>query len=421
MVLRYQNYHYLRGAITLWGLTALFVLVRCSVPERDYSLLNIGDGPGGGGEAGSGGDGSGGSTGGSAGAGGQGGWPGEEEDAGSLGGQGGAPPVPIPCNTESSDAGSEDAGITDAGAEDASTGEDAGSDPCACVEGFIQAVDVDGDGVGTRACSLAPGLDCDDNDGAVTHNSCGGCAVLSNTLGEDCSECGAYVCDGPDAVACASKPGPVEDPDCRCQNALIVARDTDGDGQGTRLCEYNPGIDCNDGDNAFVTNQCGGCAELPGAVGGGCNECGVWQCNGTALVCVPTTVNNGRQCLNTTIRQTCINDGFWGSNFSCPDACYQGNCETCIPGTYLCGFYTTGDAVYICDTDASLGSSSYGIGWASFRSCSGTTPRCNPTNGSCTSGQLLLPRDRTFDVAPALPGGLPWHEILNTANEADYG
>ena len=70
----------------------------------------------------------------------------------------------------------------------------------------------------------------------------------------------------------------------------------------------------------------------------------------------------------------------------------------------------------------SLGSSSYGIGWASDHSCSATTLRCDPTNGSCTTGYLLLPRDRTFDVVPLLQrGGLPWHDVLNTASDSDYG
>jgi hypothetical protein len=32
-----------------------------------------------------------------------------------------------------------------------------------------------------------------------------------------------------------------------------------------------------------------------------------------------------------------------------------------------------------------------------------------------------LPRDRTFDVAPLEHGSLPWHDVLNTASDADYG
>ncbi len=409
-----RNY-YLRSAVTLGtGLTALFLVVRCSVPERDYSQLGIGENAGsGGGAAGPGGSGGDGPEGGSAG---QGGLDG-------LGGQGGTPVEPVPCNAAVNDAGSDDAGANDAGTSDAGTN-DAGTNDaaCACVDGFIRAVDADGDGDGSRACSVAPGLDCDDGDAAVTHNSCGGCTALPNAIGEDCLDCGSYVCGGPDALVCASKPDPVVDPDCQCQDGLIAARDTDGDGQGTRLCEANPGIDCADGDNAFVTNACGGCAELGGTVGAACNECGVYACNGTALACVPSTGAAGRRCLNTTTRQTCVGTGFWSGDTACTNVCYQGNCETCTPTppTYQCGTPVGGSAIlYRCVTDASLGSSSYGIGWTSWASCTGNT--CNATTGGCT-GYLLLPRDRSFDVVPLLErGGLPWHDILNTASDSDYG
>lgn len=411
-----RNYRYLRNAASLGTLTALFLLVRCTVAERDYSELGIGGNSGGGGSSG---DGMGGTSAG------QGGGDG-------LGGQDAGPTVePIPCvdvgidagsSTDAGDAGSTDAG--DAGSTDAgSTDADANRPTCACVDGFIQAVDADGDGAGTRECLLAPGLDCDDGDGAVTHNSCGGCNELPNTLGEDCLECGVYTCDGPEAVVCGTRPDyTIVDPDCRCEAGLIVARDTDGDGEGTRLCEENPGSDCNDGDETYVTNACGGCSELPGTVGAPCNECGVYACNGTALACVPPSGAAGRRCVDGNTRQACVGTGFWDLPVDCTNVCYQGNCETCTPGTFQCYYYGTGDAIYQCITNASIGSSSYGIGWASYGSCSGATPRCNPTNGSCTTGYLLVPRDRTFDVVPLLErGGLPWHDVLNTASDSDYG
>ena len=267
-----RKYHYFRNAVTLGtGLTALFLLVRCTVAERDYSELGIGENAGSGGGGSGGGDGSGGTAAGQSGSNGQGGSGGNLDGGLSgQGGSGGAPVEPIPCDAANPDAGN-DAGSSDAGSSDAGNNE-----ACACVDGFIQAVDADGDGEGTRECSVAPGRDCNDSDRGVTHNGCGGCIALSNAVGEDCLDCGAYVCDGPNAVTCASKPDPVVvDPDCRCVAALIVARDTDGDRQGTRLCEQNPGIDCNDGNAGFVTNACGGCDSLPGAVGAGCHECGV--------------------------------------------------------------------------------------------------------------------------------------------------
>ncbi len=422
--------HYLRNAIRLGtSLTALFLLVRCGVPERDYSKLGIGQNAGSGGSAdvllSSGGE---------AGIGGAAGEGGTDQ-----GGSAGAPPDPIPCDPFHPfgipDAGTTDAGTTDA-ASDAGTpdaGSDAGSvdagtdgtgpdnSACACVDGFIKAIDADGDGVGSRACSLVPGLDCDDADPAVTHNACGGCTVLPHAVGEDCSECGAYACDGPDAVICASKPGPVEDPDCRCVGALIVPKDTDGDGAGSRLCEQNPGPDCNDGNAAFITDVCGGCNESPpGALGAACNQCGVLQCGGiggTAIVCGANPYA-GAHCANDKTRQTCNNSGFWGNDADCPNTCYQGSCTQCIPGTYMCGPVYSGSMIlYKCLQTAT--SSSSGISWWSDKSCT-TTTGCNATTGTCT-GYLFLPRDRTFDVVPSQRDGLPWHDILNTASDSDYG
>lgn len=411
---------YLRTALSLGsGLTALFLLVRCSVPERDYTPLGIGQNAGSGG-GGSGGGGSGGT---SAGQGGLGGMSG----VGGQGGGGGTPVEPIPCvevddDAVATDAGPADAGATDAGAADAST--DAGTTPdapCACVDGFIQAVDADGDGEGTRACTVAPGLDCDDGDTAVTHNGCGGCTALPNALGEDCLDCGAYICDGPDAVACGAKPDPIEDPDCWCVAGVIAARDADGDGQGTRLCQANPGTDCNDADNTFATNGCGGCESLPGAVGGPCNVCGVYACNGTGLTCVPSSGAAGRRCLDSTTPQTCVGNGFWDNAAACADVCYQGNCELCTPGTFQCVDLGLGSTqVQVCGTLYDSSGSSLGIGWGSYDSCiPGET--CNPNNGACT-GYLMWPRDDSFDVVPRLErGGLRWHDVLNTASDSDYG
>ena len=134
---------------------------------------------------------------------------------------------------------------------------------------------------------------------------------------------------------------------------------------------------------------------------------------------MPSTGSAGQQCLNTTVRQTCIGTGFWGGNVTCANVCYQGNCELCTPGTFQCVDIGGGSTqVQICGNVGGSSSSSTTIGWGSYDSClPGET--CNPANGACT-GQLLLPRDETFDVAPR-GSGLPWHELLNTALDSDYG
>jgi len=392
-------------------------LIRCSVPARDYSELGIG-------RAGS--SGASGSTGdevvlhgGQGGQGGQGG-SGDLGDAGGLGGEGGTATVfvPIPCIL-SSDAGSDDAGTSDASTGNAGTSDagsnDAGLNPCACVDGFFQAIDADGDGDRTRACTFAPGLDCDDNDPFVTHNSCNGCTTLPNVVGEECLDCGAYTCDGPESVVCATKPDAVVfDPDCRCQDALIVARDTDQDGWGTKFCEQNPGIDCEDGNGGYVTNECGGCDSLPGAAGEDCNLCGVWQCVGTGMECVPKQGSAGQRCdpNNTQNRQTCVGSGLWDYAETCGNVCYQGSCEICTPGTYQCVTDSSGSTMlYKC----AAGATPY---WTSWLSC--IYDPCNATTGTCTT-YLFLPRDETFDVVPLLHPGLPWHDVLNTASDSDYG
>jgi hypothetical protein len=386
----------LRNSVALGTtFTALFLLVNCEVAERDYSVLNIGGAAGREpddflqADAG-------------------------KTDAGVSGPVGPEPLPPVPC--DGNDAGVSDASVSDASVGDASR-EDAGIESyCACVDGFIKAIDADADGEGSRQCSVAPGLDCDDGDRSVTHNSCGGCSALPNTLGEDCLDCGAYVCDGPEALACASKPGPVEDPDCRCQDALLVSRDIDQDGQGTRLCEANPGIDCNDGDETFVANECGGCEPLPGAVGAPCNQCGAYACNGAAMVCAP----QGAACLDPDTRATCVGTGFWADETDCTGltaVCYQGSCQVCTPGTFQCVDIGGGSTqVQVCGS-TSLGS----IGWTSYGSCVlGET--CNPSDGTCTTGYLLWPRDSDFDVVPLLErGNLRWHDELNTASDSDYG
>ena len=416
-----RNYHYFRNAFTLGtGLTALFLVLRCSVPERDYTELGIGETAGSGG-GGSSGDGTGGTSAG------QGGSSGSEGLGGlsGLGGQAGEPPVePIPCNEDRTDAGIDaggtDAGSTDAGSTDAGTDAGIADAPCECVNGFIRAVDADGDGEGTRECSVAPGLDCDDGDEAVTHNSCNGCTALPNELGEDCLDCGAYICDGKDAVVCATKPNPtVIDPDCECRDALIVARDTDEDGEGTRLCEANPGIDCSDGNGAFITNQCGGCDSLPGTVGAACGECGVYACNGGALACVPSTGAAGRRCLDGNTRQNCVGTGFWSGDTDCTNVCYAGACEVCTPGDFRCVPFNGDFLLERCGNIASSSASSATIGWGSYDSCIGAQT-CNANAGTCV-GYLLLPRDHSFDVLPPQRGGLPWHDVLNTASDSDYG
>jgi hypothetical protein len=191
---------------------------------------------------------------------------------------------------------------------------------------------------------------------------------------------------------------------------VIAARDTDGDGAGTRLCEANPGNDCYDGDETFITDVCGGCDEaVPGTLGALCNACGVWSCNGAAMVCAPQAGAAGQQCSNASTRETCVGSGFWGNPENCVHGCYSGSCAPCTLNTFQC--YDT-DTYQQC-----VMSTNGGIGWSASVECSPGT--CNPATGQCAG--YLLPRDRDFDVVPLLERGLPWHDVLNTASDSDYG
>ena len=124
-------------------------------------------------------------------------------------------------------------------------------------------VDEDVDGDGSDACEdCAPddpnrypgapescnGID-DDCDGEVDEgatNACGGCQPLPAEPGDPCGECGVYVCDGPDALACVDT-GP---------------------------------------------NECGGCGPMDGRPGEACGECGTYECNDQGeLVCMDPGFN----------------------------------------------------------------------------------------------------------------------------------
>ena len=125
----------------------------------------------------------------------------------------------------------------------------------------------------------------------------------------------------------------------------------------------------------------------------------------------------GGHCTNDKNRQTCNSNGFWGNDADCPNVCYQGSCQICTPGTFYCAPYNGSAILYKCLETAT--SSSAGISWYSWASCT-TTQTCNATTGTCV-GYLFLPRDRTFDVVPSQRDGLPWHDLLNTASDSDYG
>jgi len=89
---------------------------------------------------------------------------------------------------------------------------------------------------------------------------------------------GTTTSSGGGGSSSSGTPCQTSDPDCECVNDQVVARDVDNDLHGSRLCEENPGDDCDDGDGTFVVNDCGGCNKnLGGKVGDPCQGCERWD------------------------------------------------------------------------------------------------------------------------------------------------
>lgn len=204
------------------------------------------------------------------------------------------------------------------------------------------------------------------------------------------------------------------DPDCRCVDGFLIPKDVDGDGEGTRLCEASPGLDCDDGDDTFVANECGGCIkDLGGAVGDNCDECGVLKCQGdSALVC-RSPDPQPKRCTDLNTPQSCVN-GSWVVQPDCSGAspvCLGGACVQCNPGTPLS---VSGARQYLCDTtsyapDDLVYRCSDGGYWESswIASCYASSAQvCDAATGSCKAAGIPHLRDRSFNVVPELLKGL---------------
>ena len=215
------------------------------------------------------------------------------------------------------------------------------------------------------------------------------------------------------------------DPDCDCVEGVVVARDVDKDLEGTKLCEAAPGVDCDDGDAAFVKNECGGCNKvIGGKVGNPCNTCGVFQCQGdSALQCLapmPTT----HQCVDSTV-QVCTPGGNWTNEKTCSGAtpfCVAGACGECKPGTHKCAAGQGNDTLIIKCLPT-------GFWESSWTSC--YAPKYCPADQSSSTcvGMLFHMRDLDFEVprllreAPGLPAlpGLPTQDVLDMAMGFAFG
>jgi hypothetical protein len=156
------------------------------------------------------------------------------------------------------------------------------------------------------------------------------------------------------------------DPGCACVDGKVTAIDADGDGHGTLFCATAPGDDCDDTDQDFVADACGGCNKDLGAKpGDACNDCGTQTCQTDhTLACAgPSTPLRG--CAGNVV-QVCDATGKWQDETSCvapTPACVAGACGSCTPGQQQCN-----DAVVQqCD----------GTGkWVDQTTCVAPTPVC---------------------------------------------
>ena len=220
------------------------------------------------------------------------------------------------------------------------------------------------------------------------------------------------------------------DPDCECVDGNVVARDVDGDMEGTRLCEAAPGIDCDDGDPAFVKNECGGCNKvIGGKVGDKCGTCGALQCQGdSALQCAAPTPTT-RQCSPSGQKvQLCSPTGQWTDEKTCGAStpfCHGAACVQCVYGMSKCGKYGADSIIIRC-----LSNDKWEPSWSV--SCK-PAQSCDVSSSSAKClGILFHPRDVDFEVprllqgAPGFPGvpttpGLSTQEVLDRAMGFAFG
>ena len=133
---------------------------------------------------------------------------------------------------------------------------------------------------------LDAGTDADvvaDSDACVTRNDCGGCTMLSATLGGTCGSCsdGIWKCKGTEELVCT---GAVINACGGCK----ALKGTPGAacgicGGGVWVCLGKESVFCS---GPAPINECGGCAVLPASLDGCCGAEACFKCSGTdSLTC----------------------------------------------------------------------------------------------------------------------------------------
>lgn len=212
-----------------------------------------------------------------------------------------------------------------------------------------------GCGEGVLFCEDESTLACSEP-GSGTLNSCGGCARLSGVAGTPCGTCGsgALVCDGEESIV--------------CEGDLGTSRGR---------------------------NACGGCGELPTNIGESCGTCLAWGCEGSALVCRPTTTPAGCEELVTCAELSCDTQ-----NRSCveSDGEVQARCGECLNG-----FTQSGGTQCVAVDCGGLISPANG----SVATPSGTTAGAQASYSCRTGYRLIGDQNRTCQASGLWSGGEP--------------
>ena len=287
----------------------------------------------------------------------------------------------------------------------------------------------DGSNMGTNACGgigpleHIPGDECGDCgqyvcDGSETlkcddpgTNACGGCIPLTHQPGEVCGNCGTYVCSGNDAVKCddsasasdscsnnGNNNGSNNGNNNGSNNGSNNGTDTNACG-GTATLPHQPGESCGDcmfyecdgSDNVVCTdtsNACGGCDPLPHQPGDSCGTCGSYACAGlNSVVCANDNINACGGCsqLPGTPGDHCGDCGTYECDGS--DAL---RCDD--PGSNACGgcsqlSATPGDHCGTCGTYACSGLDSVVCANDNTNACGGCSQLPTSPGTTCACGE----------------------------------
>jgi hypothetical protein len=220
--------------------------------------------------------------------------------------------------------------------------------------------------------------------GEVKKNACGGTEALEHAPGEECGLCGAYACDGPDAITCEGADANA----CGGCATLALAPGADCGLCGTVACQGADHAACEDPG----ANACGGCAALAGQPGTECGDCGLYQCAGTDAVecahpnfngcggCEPLEHEPGALC-------GCSGDGQWECQSQNAVACSDTTSNACGGCNALTG--DPGDACGVCGQLACDGPETLSCADPGHNDCGSCAVLLHTPGDACACGEGL--------------------------------